>query len=70
VSQQAQTTCLHEAVASLREAYNSGLPPKRLEDASLASLAGTDEYKRLLEEVNTATIKASTNRQAALSGGK
>src|SRR3954468_1705701 len=34
VAQQAQLTCLHEAVEALRDAYHSGLPPKRLEDSS------------------------------------
>jgi tetratricopeptide (TPR) repeat protein len=54
---QAQSTCAAAAVITLREALAAGLPGERLKTASLANLASSSEYQKLVEET-TAKISA------------
>jgi tetratricopeptide (TPR) repeat protein len=60
-SQPSQAACLRAAVDTLREAVAAGLPKDRLKDSSLANLAGTEDFRRLLDEI---TASAAVPRSA------
>jgi serine/threonine protein kinase/tetratricopeptide (TPR) repeat protein len=47
--QQSQAECVNGAVATLREALTAGLSADRLKDKSLASLAGSEEFRKLID---------------------
>ena len=51
--QQSQAECVNGAVATLREALTAGLPADRLKDKSLASLAGSEEFRKLIDGPKT-----------------
>jgi len=69
-SPQTQSECVREAVASLREAIVAGLPSERLNDPSLASLAGSREFRQLLDETTAGVSNGETARQTASNSGK
>jgi len=48
-----RAACVTAAVDTLREAVTAGLPVERLKDSSLASLAGTGEFRKLIEKPST-----------------
>lgn len=60
-----QAACLQVAVATLREAVAAGLPGERLKDKSLASLAGTDDFRKLIDETTAGAARPATVHQAA-----
>jgi tetratricopeptide (TPR) repeat protein len=45
---QSQAECASGAVETLREALTAGLPTDRLKDKSLASLASSEEFRKLI----------------------
>lgn len=64
VAAKTQVDCVREAVGTLREAVAAGLPNEKLKDKSLASLAGSEDYRKLLDETMSVTKPAA--RQTAL----
>jgi eukaryotic-like serine/threonine-protein kinase len=48
-TQQSQTACLNAATETLREAIAAGLPIDRLNDKSLSSLTGSQEFRKLID---------------------
>lgn len=64
-SQQLQATCLEVAIQSLRESMAAGLPMERLQDKSLANLAGTIEFRELIQGTTTIDTKPKTVHQAS-----
>jgi eukaryotic-like serine/threonine-protein kinase len=65
--EQSQIACLRAAVETLREALAAGLPRDRLNDPSLAGLAGADDFRKLLEETTASATIPVTARSSALS---
>jgi tetratricopeptide (TPR) repeat protein len=66
--QQSQVDCVRAAVAALRESIAAGLPGERLKDKSLASLAGADEFRKLIDQTAVSDRASSEARPSALSG--
>ncbi len=69
-SQQSQAACLQEAMATLRDAVAAGLPRERLKDTSLSSLAGTQEFRKLLESTTTSVATPAATHQTSLDHSK
>jgi serine/threonine protein kinase/tetratricopeptide (TPR) repeat protein len=60
-----QAVCMQAAVVALREAVAAGLPGERLKDKSLASLASTEDFRKLIDETTASAAKPAAVHQAA-----
>jgi tetratricopeptide (TPR) repeat protein len=67
VSEQSQASCVRAALVTLRESIAAGLPIERLKDPSLASLAGSDDFRKLLDETTASLGTPSPTQQTKLS---